>query len=128
MATRPGRDPDALTVRHPDRIRRYQHQTSLRWGDKAQTALEQRGHAEPSRGRIARHRGKPRISAAAKYGRAYLASRLDAQPAALEEAAGAMSLWVRYAVGTPLEERTAYTFTADEPKRLVADISRVLTP
>jgi len=29
---------------------------------------------EPSRGRFVRHRGKPRISAAAKYGRAYLAS------------------------------------------------------
>ncbi|HYB27538.1 MAG TPA: hypothetical protein VEF89_13035 [Solirubrobacteraceae bacterium] len=54
---------------------------------------------------------------------------LDAQPTARPEAAGAMSLCVRCAVETPLEgERTAYTFTADEAQRLVADISRVLTP
>jgi len=50
----------------------------------------------------------------------------DAQPAALPEAIGGMTLWVRYAVGTPVEERTAYTFTAAEAKQLVADVGGVM--
>lgn len=73
VAARPERDPDALTVGRAAWIRTAPHQTRLHWGNGVIVTLA----VVASR----RHRGKPRISVAAKYGRAHLASwpglRLD---------------------------------------------------
>jgi hypothetical protein len=53
---------------------------------------------------------------------------IDVTPAAIPEARGGVTLWVRCWKGTPLEETTAYTLTQTEAKELVAAIADVVTP
>jgi len=47
---------------------------------------------------------------------------VEATPSALPEAADGVTLWFRYKTGTPLESHSAYTFTADEARWLLAQI------
>jgi hypothetical protein len=53
---------------------------------------------------------------------------IEATPAAFPEAEGGVTLWVRHARGTPLEEATAYALTAAEAKQLVCAVADVITP
>jgi hypothetical protein len=53
---------------------------------------------------------------------------LEVTPAALPEAQGGATLWVRHWRGTPLEDATAYTLTEAEAKQLVCDVARALSP
>jgi hypothetical protein len=51
---------------------------------------------------------------------------LDVSPAALEEARGGVTLWSRFMVSTPLEQRRAYTLTAAEARSLAAAIEAAI--
>ena len=53
---------------------------------------------------------------------------LEVTEAALPEADGGVTIWITHWKGTPLEERIAYTLTADEAKQLVAAVAIVATP
>ena len=53
---------------------------------------------------------------------------VEVTPAALPDADGGATIWITCWRGTPLEERTAYTFTAVEAKHLVAAVADVVTP
>jgi hypothetical protein len=51
---------------------------------------------------------------------------LQVTQAALPEADGGVTLWVRRWAGTALEEQTVYVLTGDEADELVAAIARAL--
>lgn len=53
---------------------------------------------------------------------------ISVTPAALEEAAGGITLWVHHWPGTVLSEKVAYTLTEAEAKQLVVAIADVITP
>lgn len=50
------------------------------------------------------------------------------EQSALEEAEGGITLWVEQWLGTPLEQKTAYTLTSEEAREVASDIERVLSP
>jgi hypothetical protein len=51
---------------------------------------------------------------------------LEVSPAALTEASGGITLWSRYLPGTPMEQRHAYTLTAEQAKGLITAIAAVI--
>ena len=53
---------------------------------------------------------------------------LEVTPAALPEAEGGVTIWITGWKGTVLEEKVAYTLTADEAKQLVVAVADVITP
>jgi hypothetical protein len=65
-----------------------------------------------------------RTTALTTIGNAHV--QIDVEPAALPEAAGGVTIWIRSWGGTVLAKQTAYTLTAGEARELVAAIADVI--